>query len=85
MGELSSIACNLTLEWVERNGAPQEAIFPKKVRELLTQWVKDNVRGLVTVSVSSDGYVHFEARDDLAAFTYGITLDPAWLRKDFAS
>lgn len=83
LGEFCSLACALTLRWVERHGTCDE--FPRSVRDELERWAHDNIRGVSNVYISLTGYISIEAKDDWAAFRYEVTLNPAWLRSGFGA
>lgn len=83
LGEFCSIACALTLRWVERHGSCDE--FPRSVRDDLEGWARDSIRGLLHVYVSPTGYTSIETKDDWATFRYEVTLNPAWLLAGFGA
>lgn len=81
MAQFSSMACGLTRNWVHRYGPCAE--FPYRVREDLEKWVHQNLRGVVSVYISTRGTVRIEAKDEWAVFAYETALNVAWLVKDF--
>lgn len=81
IAQFSSIACGLTRNWVRRYGSCDE--FPRSVREALEKWVHQNLRGVVSVYISTRGTVRIEAKDEWAVFAYETKLNDAWLAKDF--
>lgn len=82
-GELCSLACAITLRHVAQHGSCTE--FPGSVRKELERWAHESIRGLLSIYVSSTGFVSIEARDDWAIFRYEVALNPAWLRQGYGS
>lgn len=81
IAQFSSVACGLTRGWVRRYGSGDE--FPLRVREALERWVHENLRGVISVYISTRGTVRIEAKDEWAVFAYETKLNEAWLAKDF--